>query len=329
MAPNVGHESRNQIKSRKQSRNRSLDKSKKQSRANMTFLKTVLIIISASLVSKCISEQNLYNQCDMSKCWNPARITITPKDPFIWNIDSTKAIVTEYKETLEIIVTRRYRYKAYCYWGGDLDSNSGCDKSLYEVNITKRQSEEYVLGDKCMVGTECPIDGWCWESSASVCLTNSLTVDKGPKRINYEGLEWQKFAYHTCTTSWECNIYEITSPIHLAFIQRILYKYFVTKDNEIVYLNNNFFKEGYKSESSGYRYYPKENKIQSHESKIETKRYSSSLNNIKCTFPSDYSDDVAFSLDSSSLTDIYRTRFIQIECPIKVVSGKLFLLWMT
>ncbi|AHB34057.1 glycoprotein [Upolu virus] len=98
----------------------------------------------------------------------------------------------------------RAAWKSYCYNGGPLDSNTGCNTELIPVPPTEEELKEWSRKGMCQYGPVC-VD--CWGSDSYACLKKlDHTGNWAAKReLQRRETNW-KFAYHMCNIDWRCGV---------------------------------------------------------------------------------------------------------------------------
>nr|QMP82330.1 hemagglutinin [Phasmatodean orthomyxo-related virus OKIAV172] len=149
------------------------------------------------------------------KCTGPLYIekpeTIVPK---IRGRDYNSTLVV-FQEKVSVVVATRSRWVNYCYDGGSIDPNTGCDQDHSNVLPSKEEAIEWTKRGKCNIGHICRPDGDCWGSDASKCKDSTMKTWVKSSEHRWIGSRYFYFPYHTCVSSWKCN-YLITSfPIRL------------------------------------------------------------------------------------------------------------------
>lgn len=71
--------------------------------------------------------------------------------------------------TKDVTITMMYRsyWYSYCYNGGSLDPNTGCDEFVKQYLPSYEEATEWINENKCSVGNDCKD---CWGSDSRACL---------------------------------------------------------------------------------------------------------------------------------------------------------------
>nr|AHB34063.1 glycoprotein [Aransas Bay virus] len=112
--------------------------------------------------------------------------------------------ITPSQEEEVFTVGYRAAWKSYCYNGGPLDSNTGCNTELVPLPPTKQELEDWGDKGKCEHGDSC-VD--CWGSDSYACLNQLNPHGHWTERRELQRREtnW-KFAYHMCNIDWRCGV---------------------------------------------------------------------------------------------------------------------------
>ncbi|AIY25033.1 hemagglutinin protein [Wellfleet Bay virus] len=154
--------------------------------------------------------------CSSESCAGPYKLGT--QEPLKIDVKSAhhRVRITKYPTEIDAHIGYRSRYTAYCYSGGAVDPNTGCDKihRFYPPNQT--ELKEWVLEGKCSYGVECKNQGDCWGSDAALCFDRRTDVNKAEtKEFDGNNEEYYLFPHHACISTWRCGFHKTKIPIHV------------------------------------------------------------------------------------------------------------------
>nr|BDF92398.1 envelope glycoprotein [Oba virus] len=154
--------------------------------------------------------------CISKACTGPYALEMS-SPPKIQIEESHQRLDVFYTQPAKVHIGYRSRYTAYCYQGGALDPNTGCDKITHPHPPSGGELLAWGLRGECNYGIECDRGGDCWGSNARVCFDE--TTDRNwAKEKEYVGNqnEWYLFPYHTCLSTWRCGIWSGELPVFVS-----------------------------------------------------------------------------------------------------------------
>lgn len=122
---------------------------------------------------------------------------------------------TRHTVTTDVRLTIFYRsfWTSYCYNGGALDPNTGCENKHTQNIPTQSEAMKWIDKGECAVGSDCKN---CWGSDAQICLNPAMTEKKWyhKKELSKDSNN-NHFPFHTCNLSWRCGMIESSYPTFL------------------------------------------------------------------------------------------------------------------
>nr|QQN90105.1 envelope glycoprotein [Soybean thrips thogotovirus 1] len=119
---------------------------------------------------------------------------------------------------IQATVAYRALWRSYCYNGGSLDSNTGCENSLKQFVPSKEEVDKWKMRGHCLVGKEAED---AWGSDSYVCLEQPKFEDnwkQNPTEL-VRKTQNRRFAYHTCNLSWRCGYHTSKWQTLLQFLE--------------------------------------------------------------------------------------------------------------
>ncbi|BBD20267.1 glycoprotein [Oz virus] len=138
----------------------------------------------------------------------------------------------------------RALWRSYCYNGGSLDGNTGCNNELIPKAPDEAELLEWTKQDQCMTGPDATD---AWGSDSQICFTR-WNMD-----VPYKAKELEKrsnnnhFAHHTCNLSWRCGLKQTHLDVKLTTKGNQIVAVIVTpegKTKEVNTVGNTFWTDG-------------------------------------------------------------------------------------
>nr|QOQ34695.1 glycoprotein [Thogotovirus thogotoense] len=165
------------------------------------FLQTALLLLSLGVAEPDCNTKTATGPYILDR-YKPKPVTVSKK-----LYSATRYTTSAQNELL----TAGYRtaWVAYCYNGGLVDSNTGCNARLLHYPPSRDELLLWGSSHQCSYGDICHD---CWGSDSYACL-GQLDPAKhwAPrKELVRRDANW-KFAYHMCNIDWRCGV--TTSPV--------------------------------------------------------------------------------------------------------------------
>lgn len=168
----------------------------------MNLFTALIILCSIELANSSICSNNIKT--------GPYTLTFDEQEI---NVPSKRTLTIErarITKNVEIAMMYRSYYSSYCYNGGSLDPNTGCDVGITQILPDYEESSQWIKQNMCSVGYDCTN---CWGSDAQACLeakTRPRYWTNGKEIIKHANNN--HFPFHTCNLSYRCGIHTTQFP---------------------------------------------------------------------------------------------------------------------
>lgn len=156
--------------------------------------------------------------CSTKGCAGPYRIGIPSVPKLKETLDEASGILYRANATIVGVMGKRQRYTSYCYDGGAIDPNTGCDRMYTSFSPGVNELLEWGKKEQCQRGIVCNKGDYeCWGSGAARCTNNPRPFVEWVKESKMQNLNepWMVWPHHSCILQWECWVHKATYQIHL------------------------------------------------------------------------------------------------------------------
>nr|QPZ88429.1 putative glycoprotein [Soybean thrips thogotovirus 2] len=123
----------------------------------------------------------------------------------------------------------RTRRKNYCFSGGPLDKNTGCNEELSVILPHAQESYHWVRENSCFTGEDV-FDKW--GSDSEVCFREqTMNLQWANGKSLSSKIYNNHFWYHTCTISWSCFLTTTEFPVFIGYNSKNLVTPYIDLSN--------------------------------------------------------------------------------------------------